>query len=312
MEKGIVKWFNEAKGYGFLAREDGDDVFVHFKAIKGEGFKTLKVGEEVQFELEKGPKGLQARNVVRGGGQEPEEQSSSTQELTDQEFVALALFGDKIKLVSLTRDGTYKFIDGTQNLYSILYVSSSETLALQRAVEELEYLINNSKTKEQDLQDFFERNPEFILNDEYKKAHSHLVLSKDDGECLIPDFALEPIDQNALCDLLDLKLPSAPIFVLKKNRMRFSAAVFESCAQLREYSLYFDEEKNRKTVYEKYGLLAYKPKMFVVIGRRGNVNPIEVRKMQTDLSNLCLHTYDDIIARMKARIDRMKKSGGTV
>jgi len=63
MEEGTVKWFNSAKGYGFIARQGGEDVFVHFKAIVGDGFKTLNEGDKVQFEVEKGPKGLQATNV---------------------------------------------------------------------------------------------------------------------------------------------------------------------------------------------------------------------------------------------------------
>jgi CspA family cold shock protein len=68
MEKGKIKWFNEAKGFGFIMRETGEDVFVHFKAIVGDGFKTLKEGEDVQFDVEQGPKGLQAKNVTRIGG----------------------------------------------------------------------------------------------------------------------------------------------------------------------------------------------------------------------------------------------------
>jgi cold shock protein len=63
MEKGSVKWFNNAKGYGFIARESGEDLFVHFKSIIGEGYKTLKQGEVVEFEVEQGTKGLQATNV---------------------------------------------------------------------------------------------------------------------------------------------------------------------------------------------------------------------------------------------------------
>ena len=63
MEKGIVKWFNSSKGYGFISREGADDVFVHFKAIEGEGYKTLDEGDHVEFEIEKGPKGLQATKV---------------------------------------------------------------------------------------------------------------------------------------------------------------------------------------------------------------------------------------------------------
>jgi CspA family cold shock protein len=61
---GTVKWFNGSKGYGFLAREGGADVFVHFSAIQGDGFKNLEEGQKVEFTVEKGPKGPQAVNVV--------------------------------------------------------------------------------------------------------------------------------------------------------------------------------------------------------------------------------------------------------
>jgi cold shock protein len=65
-EKGIVKWFNEQRGYGFLTRDNGGaDVFVHYSAIQGKGFKTLEEGQEVEFEVAQGPKGLQAQEVVK-------------------------------------------------------------------------------------------------------------------------------------------------------------------------------------------------------------------------------------------------------
>lgn len=63
MARGHVKWFNEKKGFGFISRDDGNDVFVHFSAIDREGFKTLSEGDEVEFEVTKGPKGEQATNV---------------------------------------------------------------------------------------------------------------------------------------------------------------------------------------------------------------------------------------------------------
>ena len=63
MEQGTVKWFNDAKGFGFLSRENGEDVFVHFSAIQSNGFKSLQEGQAVQFNVTKGPKGWQAENV---------------------------------------------------------------------------------------------------------------------------------------------------------------------------------------------------------------------------------------------------------
>jgi len=64
-EQGTVKWFNNEKGYGFISRASGDDVFVHHTAIQGSGFKSLNEGDNVEFETAKGPKGLQAQNVLK-------------------------------------------------------------------------------------------------------------------------------------------------------------------------------------------------------------------------------------------------------
>ena len=63
MATGTVKWFSSEKGYGFISQEDGEDVFVHFSAIQAQGFKSLVEGDKVEFEVTKGPKGLQASNV---------------------------------------------------------------------------------------------------------------------------------------------------------------------------------------------------------------------------------------------------------
>lgn len=65
MAKGTVKWFNESRGFGFITKEDGEDIFVHHTSITGSGFKSLSEGQEVTFDVEKGPKGLRAANVTK-------------------------------------------------------------------------------------------------------------------------------------------------------------------------------------------------------------------------------------------------------
>jgi CspA family cold shock protein len=64
MERGTVKWFNDAKGFGFLSRQDGEDVFVHYSAIRSSGFRTLQEGQSVEFKVSKGAKGWMAENVI--------------------------------------------------------------------------------------------------------------------------------------------------------------------------------------------------------------------------------------------------------
>ncbi len=69
-EQGTVKWFNDAKGFGFIQRASGEDVFVHFSAIQGDGYRSLQEGSQVEFDVQQGPKGLQAVNVLPSGGGE--------------------------------------------------------------------------------------------------------------------------------------------------------------------------------------------------------------------------------------------------
>ena len=312
---GKVKWFNNSKGYGFIEDAERGDIFCHYSAIQGDGFKTLEEGDEVEFEVTSGPKGPQAERIIRLSADSPKEEIPSEEEPVDDRFIAIANIDGKNRLVSLAPDGRYQFLDEANNLHKLIYVVSSETLALQTAAEELESLMNDANVKEQDLQEFFERHRDFILNDEYKDAHSHLTLSSEEGN-LVPDFVLEPIDQNLLCDFLELKLPSAQTFILKKNRLRYSAAVLEACAQLREYGRFFDEKKNRDAVQNLYPWLrAYRPKMFVIIGRQPKdkpLDPIARRSIETDLPSLTLRTYDDVLARVKWKIDSMKKGKLTI
>lgn len=303
MATGIVKWYNDAKGFGFVTDEKtGEDVFAHFSRIEMKGFKTLREGQRVSFERVIGPQGSQAEKIYNLEESPPDDAIESF-EFFNQ--VALALVDGRIRFVTWTQDGNCRFLDTKQNLHSIVYVVSTETHKFRLAVEELEFLVNDSKSKEADFQNFFERNPNFILSEDHQRAHPHVVLSSDDEANLIPDFILEPTDQGKLCDLLELKLPRHKVFVGTQKRQRFSSEVAEAAAQLREYRKFFDDETKRNRIKETYDLLTYKPKMYLVIGRREKMDPLTEQDIKTSTPELILQTYDDVVKRSKNILSKM-------
>lgn len=218
------------------------------------------------------------------------------------ESVALALIEGALRVISIAPDGRWEFVDEYERPHNLLYTWSLETNAFREVVQELEDILNAPNVREQDLHEFFELHPDLILNDDYQQIHSKIVLESDDADALIPDFVLEPIGPSPLCDLLELKLPQLRTDVTKPRRTRFSAAVAEACAQLRQYRDYFEEKRNRERFQATYKLQAFRPRMFVIIGRRGRVDPIELRRIEGDLPAFHIRTYDDILERAKHKL----------
>lgn len=225
--------------------------------------------------------------------------------------LGLAVIDNKIRLVNLTKDGRFNFLDQAQKRHNILYPSFLKEASMEIAIEEFEDLINSILASENDFQNFFKRNPQFILDENYHKAHSHVILDQENDRKLIPDFVLEPIKQNSFCDLLELKLPSSKIFVMKENRERYSSAIFEASAQLRTYSKYFDDRENREKFQQVYPhLKIYKPKLYIVIGRKNNEEPSIKREIENEFPNLLINNYDDLLERMiwrKKKIEEINK-----
>lgn len=308
--KGTVKWYNAAKGFGFInSDETGEDVFVHYTFVKNRASQDLSEGEAVEFDLVQGKKGLQAENVRVLAGADDQDLEPETDAPLETPDVGVLLVGDRLRLVTVSRDGRYEYIDPLRNRHGLLYLLSSETQALASAVDEFEDLINSETTRELDMQRFFEQNPEFILNDEYKAARAQVMLERSDDEGpLIPDFLLEPVEQGGLCDILEIKRPNVKMFAMKKNRLRFSAAVFEACAQLRTYAAYFDDPMNRVRIRERHGLHAFRPRLFLILGRRGDVEPCVRRAIESDVGDkIAIKSYDDILERVKHRLRGLRR-----
>ena len=181
----------------------------------------------------------------------------------------------------------------------------SHSVFWRQKLDKFDELLNDSAATEHHFQEFFERNPQFLLGLDYDRAIPHPVLYRDADGPLIPDFFLQPLDRK-LCDILDLKLPNEKLVVGSKNRFRLSSSIYEVVAQLREYSDYFDDPKLRADVQAKYGITAFKPALSVVIGRTPrHVSDQKYRQILEGTSGVKILTYDDLRRQMQRLVDRM-------
>lgn len=218
----------------------------------------------------------------------------------EEEITGLTYIDGRIRVVSLKRDGTFKLENPHKYSTNEIFTSFQEQLYSSQ-IDEFEELINSQKAKEHDLQKFFEKYPFFILNDMYQRIHPQLVLKSEDVN-LRPDFILEPYNQHEFCDILEIKPPSFPIFIKKKNRNRYSAAVFEAKAQLLEYKSFFQENAKRNAIEKKYGLKFYRPRLHLIIGRTGKLDPMTEREIEESERDISIITYDKLLARAKNKL----------
>jgi hypothetical protein len=166
------------------------------------------------------------------------------------------------------------------------------------SADELEELINDDTTSENDLQAFFEVNPHLLTRGDYKRAIAHPVLTRADGD-LIPDFMLEP--EDGFADILELKLPTARLTAGKPKRLRQAADLMSAVAQVREYSSYFDNDDARAAFEAKYGTRSYRPGATILIGRDPVASdPLELRRLWTEVQrDATIITYDELLRRVR-------------
>jgi hypothetical protein len=171
----------------------------------------------------------------------------------------------------------------------------------------LEDMISSSNTTERDLQKFFEEYPRFLLGLEYVRLYPQVILELEEGG-LIPDFFLEPVAAN-FCDIIDLKRPSEPVIVGRKNRRRFGGAILEGVAQLREYGQFFDDPRNRQKILRTQGITAYRPKLTLLIGRTPfQEDQLMLRRIKED-SAVSVMTYDDLLGIAKNQLRNLVGAG---
>lgn len=221
---------------------------------------------------------------------------------TDRQQILLTFDQGLIRAKSFALLDGYKYEERNISPERIIVqIGTSLPFITSNTFNEFQDLINWKEVSERHIQQFLETHPEFLLGDQYNALHSQLILDRGDKGSLIPDFFAE-LPYEKQFDLIDLKKPNEQLIVGTKNRRGFSSAVHSAINQLREYRDYFDDSRQRKNFYEKYGLRGWKPRIAVIIGR----NPIGpgydtfIRARRT-IFDADIVTYDDIMERAKRR-----------
>ena len=218
---------------------------------------------------------------------------------------AFSVEGDKISCVPYHSHSIHEIgMPGASDLIMGRPGIVAETTAsvFKYEIREFEALLNQPKLRELDLQRFLEQHPSFLRGLNYKNIYSQLVLQRDDGTQLRPDFILEPFD-DGWCDSLDLKLPRQKVIVGRRDRKTLASGIHEVVAQLREYAAYFEQEKYQKYVADKYGLRIYRPRLIALVGRDlFQMNSAQIRRVMTQYENCQILTFDQLIAHSRSRL----------
>lgn len=175
-----------------------------------------------------------------------------------------------------------------------------DVFGIQYEVDQLEAHINDPEITEPALQAFFEANPSLLSGDAFSIPHPRLI--DTDGRLQIPDFILRPIvsvQRDSNWEVRDLKLPQAPILVRESGRPRFSAAIMDAIAQLRDYHDYFSSGRNTENVEALLGHRLRFPRLAVLVGRMPrNVAALELNQSKEDVRII---TYDEILEDARRR-----------
>jgi len=198
-------------------------------------------------------------------------------------------------------DGSWTFVDGVSLLPSKFYFITFSRWG--QILKELEALVNDPKTKEADLQNFFEANPELFTEDNYDRIIPQASIVVNDNETpWRADFVLTPIKQTELAKIIELKLPAINLINKPKSgHFSFSAKILKAIAQLKDYYRAFDNPEIRSRFESKYGTYIYKPELHLVAGRSYDLNWVDKINELRSENNIRIEDWDSLIDRLKRR-----------
>jgi len=197
-------------------------------------------------------------------------------------------------------DGSWTFADGQTLLPSTLCLFTfSKWGSILKTLEEL---VNDPKTKEEDLQKFFEEFPELIAGDDYDHVIPQATISRDDQSPWRADFVLAPIDQAEFTKILELKLPDIPLTTSpRRGHVTFSAQVWRAISQLRDYARAFDSASVRDRFRAKYKTDVYKPDLHLIAGRQWDLQWMDSIRSLRQEQAVKIENWDAVLDRLRRR-----------
>lgn len=204
-------------------------------------------------------------------------------------------------------------VDDVAKSYSKLVLFSESSKIGEILIEQFEEILNSSMTAEKDIQEFFNRNPSFILQDEYDSYWSQPVLREiQSGKEIRPDYVLQPrgLRKNPWnWAVVDLKKSSVPLFTNKRFHPDLSRGVYRVATQLRDYGDFFADPRNENVIRQKFGGIKPSPKLVAIIGRLPVEHIDRYAELKNRIAGVSIRTYDEIIEFHKAKVSWKRSLG---
>lgn len=246
---------------------------------------------------------------------EDNNEESAHPKIEEEMIIYLTLDG-KIKVIPvfkdvygniINHDKSYTKIEEesfSQEKLSEIYFINKQKMKYEEKAEELEYLISKDNIKESELQSFFERNPEFILDGYYCEAIPQVVLEDEKGNKSRPDFVLKPNERISVpAKIIELKLPSENVLTNYERGRMFSQKVIRAVGQLRKYYRYFMSKENQKNFFMKYRFHVFSPRLALIIGKDiTDVDPQLLNDLKSTLEKIDIMTYNEVLSNYRQKI----------
>ena len=223
-----------------------------------------------------------------------------------QELLLYLTLEGKIKPIPVFKDEMGNIIQEEKLEF---YFINKKKQKYEEKAEELEYLLSQEYIKESELQKFFERNPEFILDGDYCEAIPQVILKDENEKKNIPDFILKPNENISVpAKIVELKLPNVELIRIYDRAEAFTQKITRAVGQLKKYYRYFTSDKNRKIFFEEYHFNVFYPRLALIVGKDvSDIDKETLEDLKTTFNGIDITTYNEVLSNYRQKIKHLFK-----